>query len=297
VSAPSVPAAAVRRELARWRAERPELAVLESAAFDPSGPPAASERFEEPLGPAGPLENGLSEEGWLLCSVDEALGRFWPAIRAAVAAGAAGPKVVATYDLSASTAPLADLGAFAALPRMMVGAPADAASAAAAVGAARRAEAPVYLRLPAGAVPPLSDGSFDFAAAPQLRAGEDLTVLAVGPALGPARAVADRLASIGIATRLLDGASVKPLDAPSCLRAARETGALLTVEEHTVLGGFGTMVAALVAAEHPVRVRRVGLPDLPAGAPRESGAAGYGVEAERLAEEAWTLLRARGKVQ
>jgi transketolase C-terminal domain/subunit len=90
-------------------------------------------------------------------------------------------------------------------------------------------------------------------------------------------------------------ASVKPIDAPALLRAARDTGAILVVEEHTVVTGLGEAVAATVAENFAVPVRRVGVPDLfemPSETPGGLGPAG-----DRLRDEAWELLRLRGKVQ
>jgi transketolase len=183
---------------------------------------------------------------------------------------------------------------------MMVGAPADAASCRAAVTEAASRLGPIYLRLPPPAAPKVGDGSFGFGRAPQLRAGNDLTVIGVGSMLELAVRLAERLATVGVSARVLDGASVKPLDAPTLLRAARETGAILTVEEHHALVGYGAATSVLTAGSQPVLVRRVGLPDLPVtpGATRPpASVAAYGLSLEHLEEEAWGLLRAKGKLQ
>ena len=97
---------------------------------------------------------------------------------------------------------------------------------------------------------------------------------------------------------MLDFASVKPFDEPALLRAARDTGAILVLEEHSVLTGVGALVAATTSENYPVPVRRLGIPDLfpesvDPGAPLDR----YGLSAERVRDEAWELLRARGKVQ
>jgi transketolase C-terminal domain/subunit len=295
---PSAPDAC-RRALNAMRASRPEMPILETPGF-PAPADGVSQRFEAPPPPIELVTSGFSAEAWILCRVDEALGVLWPGIRAAVAAGGAGPKVIATYGRSTGPHPVADLGAFTALPRMSVGAPADAKSAAAAIEAAAQLPQPVYLRIPEATLAEVSDGSFGFARAPELRAGSDLTIAAVGPVLGAARALADRLHAVGLEVRVLDGASVKPLDSSSILRAARETGAILAVEEHHALSGFGSSVASLTSSAYPVPVRRVGYPDLPAGVPPgtpPSDSAAYGVDPRRLEEAAWELLRAQGKVQ
>jgi hypothetical protein len=292
------PAERSRRVLREIRGVRPETPVLETPAFAGSAPAGESERFEEPPADFSLAEGGLSAEAWVLCRSDEAVGGLWPALTAAGTRGGSGPKVLATFAPSSAGAPLADLAAFAALPGWVVGAPADAESTGAAVGAAARHVGPVYLRLPAGKGPTLSDGSFGFGHAPLLRPGGDITVVGVGPALRLARELAERLDRVGVQARLLDGASVKPADVPAYVRAARETGALLTVEEHPVLGGLGSVVASATSAAHPAFVRRVGFPDLPARPPAGGVVpVGYGPTIERLEEEAWELLRAKGKVQ
>ena len=98
--------------------------------------------------------------------------------------------------------------------------------------------------------------------------------------------------------RVLDFASIKPFDAKSLLRAARETGAILTMEEHTTLTGLGALVASTTSENYPVPVRRVGVPDVFG----ESGDGWllldqYGLSKERVMDEAWELLQLRGKVQ
>jgi len=270
--------------------------VLESRSF--SEEEAGAERFEGAPDASELLESGISAEAWVLCRASEAVGMYWSALTTASMEGGNGPKVVASHDALPAGPGVADLAFFASVPRGVVAAPADAESAAAAVEAAARHVGPAYVRVPRGPVPPTSNGTFGFARAPQLRDGSDLTIIGVGPCLGEVRALAERLHAVGIEARVLDGASVKPLDASTIVRAARETGALLTVEEHHALTGLGAMVAALVASTYPVPIRRVGYPDLPA-TPLQAvpGPAGFGVSSGRLDEEAWELLRARGKVQ
>ncbi|MGI0067802.1 MAG: transketolase C-terminal domain-containing protein, partial [Thermoplasmata archaeon] len=102
---------------------------------------------------------------------------------------------------------------------------------------------------------------------------------------------------VGITCRVLDLASVKPADTPALLRAARDTGAILVLEEHSVETGVGALVAATVSESYPVPVRRIGVPDLFG----ESGEAWavfdrFGLSKERILDEAWELLRQRGKV-
>ncbi|MCI4360778.1 MAG: transketolase family protein, partial [Thermoplasmata archaeon] len=122
--------------------------------------------------------------------------------------------------------------------------------------------------------------------------------VAVGAMVARALDVAEELHRVGVEARVLDLASVKPFDQKALLKAARETGAILTMEEHSVLTGVGSLVAAATSENYPVPVRRLGVPDLFG----ESGDPWtlmdrYGLSKERALEEAWDLLKMRGKVQ
>ncbi len=192
---------------------------------------------------------------------------------------------------------LEDVGLLRGLPGMTVVVPADAPSARAATLALAERPGPAYLRLSSVPLPTVTDGSFVVGRAAELRAGSDLTIVAVGALVHRALAAADDLSRVGLSVRVLDFASVKPFDEPAVLRAARDTGALLVLEEHTVLTGIGALVAATTAENEPVPVRRVGVPDVFG----ESGAGPElwdhrGLSVERIRDEAWELLKSRGKV-
>ncbi|MCI4364961.1 MAG: transketolase family protein [Thermoplasmata archaeon] len=233
-----------------------------------------------------------------------AAGPGYPALRSTACHFRARVKVIATHGglgaggVGGSHPVLEDIGLMRGLPGMMVLVPADAPSAQIALLAIHSREGPAYLRLAAGRVPNVTDGSFQVGHAPELRAGSDLTIIAVGPLVARALEAAEALARVGVSTRVLDFASVKPFDEPSLLRAARDTGALLVLEDHSVLTGVGALVASTTSENYPVPVRRVGVADLlgefegPAS-PSER----YGLATERVRDEAWELLRLRGKVQ
>ncbi len=192
---------------------------------------------------------------------------------------------------------LEDLGLMRGLPGMTVAAPADAPSARSATLALAERPGPAYLRLSSVPLPTVTDGAFEVGRATELRGGSDLTIVAVGALVHRALAAADDLARIGLSARVLDLASVKPFDEPAILRAARDTGAILVLEEHTVLTGVGALVAATTAENEPVPVRRVGVPDVFG----ESGSGDElwdhrGLSVDRIRDEAWELLKSRGKV-
>lgn len=190
-----------------------------------------------------------------------------------------------------------DLGLMRGLPGMIVAVPADGPSARAATCAIAERAGPAYLRLSSEPLPTVTEGTFSVGRAPELRAGSDLTIVAVGALVARALEVAEDLARVGLSTRVLDFASVKPFDEPALLRAARDTGAILVLEEHSVLTGVGALVAATTAENYPVPVRRVGLPDV-FGESGEPWALldRYGMSTERIRDEAWELLKSRGKV-
>lgn len=232
-----------------------------------------------------------------------AAGQAYNFVRQSICYNHANVKIVATHaGLSVGADGgtyqiVEDIGLMRGLPGMTVVVPADAPTTRAATFAVAERAGPAYVRLTRESLPVVTDGTFVLGRAPELRAGSDLTIVAVGALVARALEVAEELAEVGISTRVLDFASVKPFDEPALLRAARDTGAILVVEEHSVTTGVGSLVAATTAENYPVPVRRVGVPDLFG----ESGDPWalldrYGMSKERMRDEAWELLKSRGKV-
>ncbi len=221
-------------------------------------------------------------------------------LRRAIALPRRSVKVVTTDGgWTASNPPvLEDVALLRGLPGTALVLPADARTAAEALAALVRIDGPAYLRLSPEAPPALGDVPFALGRARELHAGNDLALLAVGPPVELALRSAEELGRVGIQARVLDLASVAPLDEKSILRAARDTGALLTLEEHQAATGLGTLVAALTAENQPVPVRRLGSPDLfgSSGAPA-AGREAIGLTVGNVLDEAWELLRRKGKVQ
>lgn len=157
-----------------------------------------------------------------------------------------------------------DIALMRAIPGMTVICPADAAETAAATKAAAEYEGPVYLRLgrlPVETVTDIEGYEFQIGKAVELKEGKDVAIIATGLMTAEAVKAADMLAAEGIAARVLNIHTIKPLDREAVLRAAKETGGIVTAEEHNVLGGLGGAVAEVVAEEYPVPVRRVGVRD------------------------------------
>jgi len=233
-----------------------------------------------------------------------AAGQAYNFVRQSICYNRANVKIVATHGgllvgADGGTHQIVeDIGLMRGLPGMTVIVPADAPTTRAATVQVAERPGPAYVRLTRENLPTVTDGSFEIGKAAELRSGSDLTIVAVGALVARALEVAEELAEVGVSTRVLDLASVKPFDAPALLRAARDTGAILVLEEHSVLTGVGALVAATTSENYPVPVRRVGVPDV-FGESGEPWALldRYGMSKERIRDEAWELLRARGKVQ
>jgi transketolase len=156
-----------------------------------------------------------------------------------------------------------DIAVMRAIPNLTVISPSDITTTRAALGAMLEHEGPSYLRISREAVtedyPP--DQPFEIGRAITVREGGDVSIVASGTMLRLAREAARILAQEGVSARVIDMHTIKPLDRACVQRAARETGALVTVEEHSVHGGLGAAVCETVAAACPVPVVRVGIPD------------------------------------
>ena len=168
-----------------------------------------------------------------------------------ISIGEDGPSQMAIEDLALATA----------LPNFTVIVPADAPSAQAATHAMFDVDGPTYLRTGRPEVPILYDESLDFkiGKAYQLRDGSDLTIIACGLMVSAALEAAETLSQDGIEARVLDMHTLKPLDAQAIEKAARETGAIVTAEEHVLRGGLGAGVAQVVVERQPVPMGFVGV--------------------------------------
>ena len=186
-----------------------------------------------------------------------------------------------------------DIALMRSIPGMTILNPADDTEARLAVRAAAEMQGPVYLRFGRLAVPIIfgSDYRFEIGKGVQLREGGDVTVIATGLMVNEALAAAELLKNEGISARVINMATIKPLDKDIVLQAARETGAIVTAEEHNILGGLGSAVCEAVCESLPVPVVRVGVND----SFGKSGPAAellklYGLCAENIAARAKEVL-------
>lgn len=156
-----------------------------------------------------------------------------------------------------------DFGLMRTIPGMTVMCPSDDVEARKMVHAAYEMEGPVYIRFGRAATPVYHDETFSFTVGKGevLQDGTDVAIIATGILVPEAIEAGKRLAAEGIKARIINMATIKPLDEELMIRAAKECGRIVTVEEHNILGGLGEAVAAVVAEHVPVPVHRIGVRD------------------------------------
>jgi transketolase len=187
-----------------------------------------------------------------------------------------------------------DLAWLRAIANLPVIVPADPVETESVIRWAARTEGPAFIRVSRMPVTVVHrhDYEFQLGVAARLRDGDDVTLIACGTMVERALEAADRLAVLGIGARVLNMATVRPLDAAAIVAAAQETGAIVTVEEHTVHGGLGGAVAEVIASEWPVPMRLLGVPGVfaPTGS-TEALFQRFGLTAGGIAEAASGLIR------
>ncbi len=156
-----------------------------------------------------------------------------------------------------------DIALMRTIPGMTIINPADTVEAKKAVLAAFNCDGPVYMRFGRLAVPVVFDDdyTFEIGKGVELREGNDVTVIATGLMVKEALEAHDMLKSEGINARIINMATIKPLDRDIILKAAAETGAIVTAEEHSVIGGLGSAVSEVVCETNPVPVIKLGVYD------------------------------------
>lgn len=191
---------------------------------------------------------------------------------------------------------LEDIALMRALPNMTVVVPADAAETAQVIRWAASYQGPVYIRMGRAKVEDVisPDAEFVPGKSTTLADGSDVTIMACGIMTQQALQAAKMLAEEGISARVINMSSIKPIDEEAIVKAAKETGAIVTCEEHTVMGGLGSAVAEVVVRQCPVPMAMVGTEDVFG----QSGKASevlkvYGLTPEHIALEAKKLVEAK----
>lgn len=198
-----------------------------------------------------------------------AVGRAWEQMRQSVAYPKANVKIVATHggvtvgEDGGSHQSVEDIAIVRAVPNMTVIVPADGVETKAAIRAAAAHRGPFYIRLGRNKVPTIfsEDYRFEIGKGALMTPGSDMTFVTTGLMTAQAMAAAELLAKEGISARVVHISTIKPLDREIIVEAASETGAIVTAEEHSVVGGLGGAVAELLGEECPVPVKRVGVMD------------------------------------
>ena len=188
---------------------------------------------------------------------------------------------------------LEDLALMRTIPGMTIINPADALEAKAAVEASMQTYGPFYMRFGRFACPIVTEGhKFELGKGMMLRDGKDVTIVATGYMVHLALEAAETLAAEGIDARVINIHTVKPIDAEIITKAAQETGAIVTAEEHNIIGGLGSAVAEVVCENCPVPMQRVGVED-------KFGKSGkvpplleeYGLTAANIADQARKVVK------
>lgn len=220
-----------------------------------------------------------------------ATGRAFEQIRNAVCYPKLNVKVCATHagitvgEDGATHQSLEDIACMRVLPNMTVVVPADEVETRSVIEWAAQYDGPVYVRLGRAGVDDTTPTGYQFVPgkSQQLVDGKDATIIACGALVGPAVEAAKALNKEGLTVRVINMASIKPIDVDAIVAAAKETGALVTAEEHNVLGGLGSAVAEVVVKEVPVPMEFVGVQDSfgESGTPKDLMAK-YGLTADHI---------------
>lgn len=215
---------------------------------------------------------GLAISGKIVCASTFAMfatGRAFEIIRNSIGYTRANVKICASHagittgEDGASHQTFEDIALMRTIPGMTVVNPADGVSAMKLIEQAVAFKGPCYVRLGRAAVPLIYAESVDIklGKANRLREGKDVAIIATGIMVNEALAAAQELSEEGIEATVIDMHTIKPMDKDAVIEAAKETGAIVTAEEHSIIGGLGGAVAEVLSQNHPVKMKMVGQMD------------------------------------
>ncbi len=226
--------------------------------------------------------------------------RAYEQIRNAIGWSKANVKVIGSHggfltgEDGASAQTFEDVAVYRVLPNFVVIVPADAVEAESAVEAIAKHKGPVFLRLTRGGVPVIYDDKYKFEIGKGnvLKQGNDVTIIACGPLVSESLKAAELLEKEGIKARVVNMATIKPLDNELVMKCAKETGAIVTAEDHSVIGGLGGAVAEFLAENYPAPLERIGIKDSygESGSPAELYKK-YGLTAENIVAAAKKVIK------
>lgn len=246
---------------------------------------------------------GLASTGYTVFASSFAMfsaGRAFEQVRNSIAYPALNVKIGATHagisvgEDGASHQCCEDIALMRVIPNMVIINPADDIEAFQAVHAAADHEGPVYMRFGRLAVPRINadDYKFELGKGVLLKDGSDVTIVATGLMVNEALIAADMLKADGIEARVINIHTIKPIDKEILVKAAKETGAIVTAEEHSIIGGLGSAVCEALADTCPVPVYRVGVQDtFGRSGPALQLLKIFGLDAEHIVEKAKIAVR------
>ena len=241
---------------------------------------------------------GLATSGYTVFASSFAMfaaGRAFEQVRNSIAYPKLNVKIGATHagisvgEDGASHQCCEDIALMRSIPGMVIINPADDIEAIQAVHAAADFDGPVYMRFGRLAVPRVNaeDYKFEIGKGVELKGGNDVTIVATGLMVAPALEAAEMLKADGIDARVINIHTIKPIDKDILVKAAKETGAIVTAEEHKGIGGLGGAVCEALSEEYPVPVVRLGVEDtFGKSGPALELLKIYGLDAEHIAEKA-----------
>jgi len=233
-----------------------------------------------------------------------AAGRAFEQVRNSLAYANLNVKICATHsgitvgEDGGSHQSVEDIAIMRSIPNLTVLVPSDGPSTRLALQKLYEHSGPAYLRLGRSALPVIYKDNFDFQIGRgiELREGQDATIIACGTMVALALEAALVLAGEGFKVSVVDMPSIKPLDQDLILRKAKETGAILTAEEHSIIGGLGSAVCEVVSGDYPVLVKRMGINDIfgQSGSPDEL-MQHYGLTIDKIVENTRLLIKKKTK--
>lgn len=268
------------KTLARLGATMPEIVVLDADLSKSTKTSDFAKAFPKRF-----HDMGISEQDMLATAAGMATagltpfastfaifgtGRAWEQLRNSVCYPELNVKLVATHggitvgEDGGSHQAIEDLTVTRVIPNLRVIVPADPMETEQVIETVAATKGPFYVRLPRGSAPDIhpADYRFQIGKACVLREGGDVTLVGIGLMVKVALDAAEKLSQEGIEATVINASSLKPLDADTLEQAARLTGAVVTIEEHSILGGLGAAVAEVLSERFPVPVIRQGLNDV-----------------------------------
>ena len=290
-------------------AERPELVVMDADLSGSTKTAMFGKEYPDRFFNMGIAEQnlyaqaaGLALSGKTVCASTFAMfatGRAYEVIRNSIGYTSANVKICATHagitvgEDGASHQTFEDIALMRAIPGMTVINPSDAVAAKKLIRQAVDMEGPCYVRLGRAAVPVFygEDDEVILGKGNTVRDGGDISLIATGIMVSAAMEAAEALKAEGISARVIDIHTIKPIDDDIIVRAAKETGRIVTCEEHSVIGGLGDAVAQVVVKNQPVPMAMVGQQDVfgESGKPDEL-LKKYGMTAEDIVTAARSLI-------